>query len=253
MSMTIPRIVLGRTGLTVSKLVFGTIPLGGTGWRKDPAVAPKEAGKILARAHELGVDWWDTAENYGTHPHVAEGLRLVDRSKVVISTKTPKKSYEDAKRRISQSLEELGTDYIDIYFLHFVNTMEEFKARSGALRALLEAKDEGLIRHVGLSTHRAEVARAMAGVPEIDVVLATVNKTGKNLSSPRDLMIESLSKAYESGKGIGIMKVLAYGDVTVREGLEFCKQVPHHAIPLGMRTLDELEEDVSVFGDVFGS
>ena len=67
------RTILGPTGLNVSRLCFGTIPFGERGWRKDPSVAPEEAGKVLRRAFELGLNFWDSAEGYGSHPHVREG------------------------------------------------------------------------------------------------------------------------------------------------------------------------------------
>jgi len=252
-STSIARIPFGSNGPIISRLAFGTIPFGGRGWRGDPAVEPKEAGNILKRAHEFGITYWDTAENYHTHPHVREGLRRVRREKVVVSTKTGKKKYEEVKERVRSSLEELDTDYIDIYFLHYVNSWTEFKARHGALKALLEAKEAGLIRHIGISTHRAEVASAAADVPELEMVLATVNKTGKNMESPRDEMISALKRSYQAGKGVGVMKVLAYGDVTVAEGLEFSGKLPQHATLLGIRTMKELEEDVEAFLKVQGS
>ena len=108
--------ILGCTGLEVSRLCFGTIPFGGKGWRKDPYVAPEEAGKVLKRAHELGLNFWDTAEGYRSHPHIREGLKLVQRKSVVLSTKTTQTSYEGAKAALKKTLEELGTEYLDIYY-----------------------------------------------------------------------------------------------------------------------------------------
>jgi aryl-alcohol dehydrogenase-like predicted oxidoreductase len=68
------KIILGNTGLTVSRLCFGGIPFGGTGWRRDPSMEPKDAGKVLKRAFELEINFWDTAEGYKSHPPIGQGL-----------------------------------------------------------------------------------------------------------------------------------------------------------------------------------
>ena len=253
-TLEVPRVECveyGKTGINVSRLTFGTIPFGGMGWRKDPAVSPEEGGQILKRALKLGINCWDTAEGYGTHPHIREGLRGLRRSDVIVATKTHAKTLTEVRERIRRSLEGMDTDYIDIYYLHYINSVEEYRARFGALRALQEAKDEDLIRLIGVSTHTAEVLNAVSELPEVDVVLAKVNKTGRGMESRLDDMLSALKKVYESGKGVSIMKILAYGDLDVTAGLQFSLNLPYvHSICLGMRTVQELEVDVRIFQDL---
>ncbi len=246
--MLVDKVVLGKTGLKVSRLSFGTTPLGGRSWRREPAIPPEEGGIILEQALRLGINYWDTAEGYGTHAHVREGLRRVRREEVVISTKTNACTEEEAWKCITRSLNELGTDYIDIYFMHYVNRPEELKRRQGALRAMLEAKESRLIKHIGLSTHRAEVVEVAASMPEIEVLMAKVNKLGYRTESPPERMLEALEKAYEQGKGICIMKVLAYGMLSVEEAFRWAFRIPFvHTVCVGMRTMRELEENVRIY------
>jgi len=244
---------LGPTGLEVSAMGFGTIPFGGKSWKKGASVDSEEGGRVLARAFELGINYWDTAEGYDTHRHIREGLTHVSRSDVVISTKSTRKTYEGAGTRIKKSLGELDTSYIDIYFLHAVDSVSDLERRcSGALRRMRRARDNGLIRHIGLSTHRPEVVEAASDVEDIEVILAPVNKTGHLPSACRlEDMISAIRKAYGAGKGIALMKIFAYGDLGLEEGLEFSLGIPSHTTLIGMRTSEELEEDAETFNRVW--
>ena len=251
MPRLVDKIKLGKTNLYVSRISFGTIPFGGRGWRKDPAITPEEAALVLERAFRLGINYWDTAEGYGTHIHVREGLKRVKREEVVISTKTKAVSKEEAWQCIKNSLSELDTNYIDIYYMHYVNSIEEFRRRSGALEALLEAKDSGMIKYIGVSTHKAEVVKFLIEIPEIDVIMAKVNKIGHRIESPPEMMLEALQEAYNAGKGICIMKILAYGKLNIREALEWALSLPYvHSICIGMRTIQEVEENLRIYNEL---
>lgn len=241
------KILFGRTGLKVSRICFGTIPFGGKGWRKDPYLEPTEAGKVLKRAFELGINFWDTAEGYRSHPHVREGLKYVPREEIILSTKTTQKTYEGAKESLKKTLQEIGTDYIDIYYLHYVKSPEDLENRKGAIQAFKEAIDEGYVRHIGVSTHWNEVVEKLLEFLEIEVVMVKLNKIGR-MDSPLQAMLKAVEKAYINGKGIVCMKIAAYGDLSIREGLEYALNLPFiHSVCLGMRTIQEVEEDVKIY------
>src|SRR5687767_11007355 len=104
----------GNTGLQVSRLCIGTGHFQGA----YPDV--EAGGRFLQQVLDAGVNFWDTAEGYGSHPHVAAALRHVDRGQVVLQTKTPEADYEKAKERIDAALRELGTEYLDVLLLHGV-------------------------------------------------------------------------------------------------------------------------------------
>jgi aryl-alcohol dehydrogenase-like predicted oxidoreductase len=244
---------LGCTGLEVSRLCFGTIPFGGNGWRKDPIVAADEAGKVLRKAFEFGLNFWDAAEGYGSHPHIREGLKLVNRKDIVLSTKTTQVSYDGTKASLQNSLREIGTDYIDIFCLHYVRSPEELEKRKGALKALKQAKKAGLVKHIGVSTHWSSVVEEALKKQEIEVLMVKLNKLGR-MDCPLSSMLKVAEKAYENGKGVVVMKMLAYGDLTVKEGLEYSLSLPFvHSACLGIRTLKELKEDVKIYNRILNS
>ena len=97
----------GRTGLEISRLCFGA------GRLKDTCDTYEAGGKLMLRAFDEGITFWDTAEGYGTQPHLGEAARQILRHEVVIQTKNGAKDYDGASASITRSLQELKTDYID--------------------------------------------------------------------------------------------------------------------------------------------
>ena len=237
------KMVLGRTGLEVSRLcigtdyssVYGGSPLG---------------PKILLRGFELGVNFWDSSESYGSYPAIREALKRLRRSDVVITSKSYSPDRAGIEKHLNEALQEMETEYVDIFMLHAVDGMDEFKRRREALEFLLEAKENGLIRSVGLSTHSAKTAWALADVPEVEVVLAVLNVEGLRISEgDAELMISALKRLRDAGKGVYLMKVLARGRLADRaeEALRYAFSIPYaHSVSVGIRTLEELEFAVKV-------
>jgi aryl-alcohol dehydrogenase-like predicted oxidoreductase len=229
----------GQTGLTVSRLSFGTAYLGPL----SDNLTPEAGGDLLAHAFELGVTFWDTSDDYGTHPHVAAALRQVPREQVVIATKTC-----EPEGAVQRALQELETDYLDIMLIHCVGLSWIEPARR-ALEILAQDKARGLVRAVGFSTHSAEVTRRAAEWPDVEVLLAIVNPTGT--WSPNDHIedgtiadvLRALERAHAAGKGIYAMKVMGCGALASdpAQAIGFATRLPYvHSLCIGMRSLDEV-------------
>ena len=166
---------LGNTGLMVSRLGVGTDVLHPGG------ITLEEITDIVLRAWELGINFVDTDHSYDVFPALAAALPHMERSRLVLATKTYEKTRQGALRDVSHALETLGTDYIDLFLLHGVDSMDEYDAFAGALAGLQEAKAKGWVRHIGLSTHAVQVVTAVADRPAIEAVLTVLNLTGKNI------------------------------------------------------------------------
>ncbi|MBI2878202.1 MAG: aldo/keto reductase [Candidatus Rokubacteria bacterium] len=238
------RATLGRTGLTVSTLCFGTGYMGGS-------VAA--GARLLSRAYDLGVTFWDTSDDYGTHPHVARALREVGREGVVVATKTYASTALGVRRSINRALRELRVEAVDIFLLHAVDSAGELDAKLPALEALARAKAEGLVRAVGVSSHSREVLARLLTLPEVDVALVVVNRTGVWMkdASPAE-MSAAIRRLYRSGRGVYGMKALGSGQVTgeteVAAALGHAFRYPcAHAICVGITTERELEADVAAW------
>lgn len=236
------RAKLGRTGLTVSTLCFGTGYLGGS----IPAGA-----RLLTRAYDLGVTFWDTSDDYGSHPHVARALREVGRDGVVVATKTYASTVVGARRALTKALRELRVEAVDIFLLHAVDSVGELEAKLPALEAFVRAKEEGLVQAVGVSSHSREVLEQLLALSEVDVALVVVNQTGAWMkdASPAE-MTQAIRGLYRTGRGVYGMKALGSGQVTERRdvatALRYAFRYPYsHAICIGVTSNAELEADVA--------
>lgn len=107
----VPIVELGNTKLKVSKLGYETCDFG----TSSPDISPEKGGQILVESYKLGINFWDTSDDYGSHPHVASALEHIPRKEVVIFTKTFASNSEKAEESLKSSLTELNTDYIDVF------------------------------------------------------------------------------------------------------------------------------------------
>lgn len=234
---------LGRTGLKVSRLAFGT------GYLDGPVAA---GSRLLTLACGLGVNFWDTSDDYGTHPHVARALRQVGRDRVVIATKTYASTAAGARRSVTKALRELGVEAVDLFLLHGVDSVDELEAKQPALEALVRAREAGLVRAVGVSSHSREVLQRLLALPEVDVALVVVNRTGAWMkdASPRE-MRAAIRQLYRSRRGVYGMKALGSGQVTgarVAPALRWAFRFPYaHSICVGMTTAEELHANVALW------
>jgi len=209
--------------------------------------------RLLTRAYDLGVTFWDSSDDYGTHPHVARALREVGRDGVVVATKTYASTAVGARRALTKALRELGVETVDIFLLHAVDSHGELAAKLPALEALTRAKAEGLVRAVGVSSHSREVLARLLELSEVDVALVVVNRTGAWVkdASPAELTAV-VQPLYRSGRGVYGMKALGSGQVTepraVASALLYAFDYPYaHAICVGITSEAELEADVAVW------
>jgi uncharacterized protein len=226
---------LGKTGLRVSAIGMGCVQIASS--RTDVAVA------IIRRALELGIIYFDAARTYGD-AEVKLGLALEGaRDEIVLSTKTTGRTRDDTWQQITESLERLRTDFLDNCHLHALRLGDDMDLRlgaGGALEALLEARDQGLIRCIGLSSHRSDAAIAALDRFDFDVILIPMNVV------EREPLDELIPLCQERGVAVTVMKPLATGLLPARLALKWLLNQPVACIVPGITTLEELEEDAAV-------
>jgi len=264
------RIRLGQSNVQVSRLIYGTEPFnfkkGPDGDRTQGDKTPAEAAQILKGAMELGVNTWDTSDDYGTHPHVAEALKIVNRKDVVIADKSNAATEEEGWKALENSRKSLGTDYVDIMFLHIVPpepvervnalgkhyTSTTLSERKGTLKAWLEAKDSGLIRATALSTHSTKVLRQVLDEPDIDIVCTTLNMMGAVMDDGTlEERLDAIQELKDDGKGIYVIKLLNAGRFRARgdEVITWCLQFKDSidAWNIGMYDIPEVKHNIELF------
>ena len=144
-------VTLGRTGITVNKNGFGALPI--------QRVSQEDAVALARKAYKAGIRFFDTARAY-TDSEVKLGEAFDGiRSEVYIATKTAAQSAEDFWKDLHTSLTNLRTDYVDLYQFHNPAFCPKPGDGSGLYEAALEAKEKGMIRHIGITNHRLSVAR----------------------------------------------------------------------------------------------
>jgi predicted aldo/keto reductase-like oxidoreductase len=172
------KVKLGKTNIEVSILGIGTGTAHPSGCFAQSLMSKKELADLLIFAFSKGINFWDTAFQYKTYPHIKEALRHVNRSDIVLTTKLTTANEEHTIRDFHASLKELGIDYFDVCLLHGVRTEGEFKRRLSAFQALHKLKNEEKIRAIGISTHGLSALKSALETPEVDVVWSRINYAG---------------------------------------------------------------------------
>jgi uncharacterized protein len=191
---------LGKTGLEVLPLGFGCMTTS------DPAV--------IERAADVGINYFDTARSYqgGNNERMVGAALKAKRSQVIIASKTPGKTKEEALADLETSLRELGTDYLDVWYLHNRNRPEDLN--DDLFETQQAAKKAGKIRFAGVSTHfnMPDMLAYLVKRGQTDVTLASYNFTMK----PE--LGEAIESARQAGMGVVAMKVLAGGFSRIQRG-----------------------------------
>jgi aryl-alcohol dehydrogenase-like predicted oxidoreductase len=252
--LKVPTVNLGNTGLKISELGFGTVYFGIASFK----ISPEEGSQILINAHRLGINYWDTSDDYGSHPHVSAALKSIPRKEVIISTKTRIQSAEKIRKSVEKCLEELNTDYIDIFMLHEV----EYRQMEECYRALKELdniKSTETIKALGLSTHSVAVVREVAQFEEVNLIMSICCKTNQSMvnrfreripleDGSIEEMFSVLRLAHDEGKGIVAMKVLGCGALPLirsyRKNIKAVSQLDFvDAMVIGMHNLEEAKKN----------
>lgn len=240
------QMILGRTGISVSRLVYGTLPMGPL----QAGLTPEEGGRLIRHALEIGVNILDTAELYGSYPHIRSGMSGF-KGPVTVVSKTHAPDAVNARIHVERGLRELGRERIEIVHCHAARIPDPFKDRAEVLEELLKMKGEGKIGHVGLSTHYVSAVRKAAQHPEIEVVHPLINRTGMGIiDGSAAEMAEAIRNCAASGTGIYTMKALAGGNLisSARESIRYVMDLEGvHAVALGMLSIAEIEANVRLF------
>lgn len=198
----LPHRLLGRTGISVSALGFGVGPLG------IRRVDARFFENILHQAIDLGINYIDVAPGYGDGEEKLGPVIRERRDEVFLVTKTPKRNKADALQQIRESLKKLQTDYVDVVHLHNVGgfSWEESIGPNGALKGLLQAREEGLLRSIGISGHLKPLKFIEPlETDQVDVVMPILNFVDGHTY---DFESKVLPVARKYNCGIAAMKVL---------------------------------------------
>ncbi len=249
-SKTMPTRPLGMSGHNVRIFSIGgqaTLEQGGT---------QDESAAIINRAIDLGVNYIDTAAAYGggqSEQYIGSVMKS-RRQEVFLASKTHSRSYDGSMRLLEKSLKNLQTDHLDLWQLHNVRTQKDLDtifADDGAIKALEQAREQKLVRFLGITGHRDPfiLRKAIQEYP-FDTILMALNAADRHNKS---FIEHLLPTAVEKQMGIIGMKVPARGRIFREDGISsmetamrYVLTLPVSTIIVGISNLRELEENVQI-------
>lgn len=251
----LPRRTLGRTGLSVS-----VVGLGGESLLKKESSGRNgdkysEAIDYVRRALELGINYFDTAPiYYPSEPRLGEALKGVNRNEIILASKTDKRGKDEAKKQLEESLKNLKTDFLDIWQIHHIDHQDEVNqifAKGGAMEALIEAKEQGMVRYLGVTGHYdPKPLISCLKRFDFDTVLMVTNAADVHKHS----MIKNLMpEAVKRNTGIIGMKVCSRGRLFdpmhitgMQQALPYVLTLPVSSVIIGHDNIEQLEENVRI-------
>jgi len=247
-SNTMPFRILGKTGHQVSLFSLGGETTVEQRDNRDKAV------EIINKALDLGVNYIDTSHVYGGGGSEENiGLVMEDRrDEVLLATKSGRNDYDGVMRECEVSLERLRTDYIDVYQHHNVRggDLNEIMEEGGALEAFKQLKDEGVIRHIGITSHSPRVLVNALEQYDYECVLITLNPAGMSMSDTAHLD-EFFSKTRENNVGVIAMKVAGKGGIfgrgiNMQQAFTYTLSFPVSTAIVGITEPEQIDENVEI-------
>jgi aryl-alcohol dehydrogenase-like predicted oxidoreductase len=218
------RVLLGPRKIQLSRLAMGTGTNGGGGSSNQTKKLGVEGlARLLESAVDNGVTFWDSADQYGTHPYLKAALARVKRDRVVILSKTHASTEEEMKADIDRFRRELNTDYIDILLLHCMMDARWPERKKGAMEYINRLQSDGIVRTKGVSCHTLAALKTAAATGWVEVDLARINPAGVAMDAAPDVVLPVLREMKAAGKGIIGMKIFGAGRLRSRadECLQF--------------------------------
>ena len=208
---------LGKTGLKVTRVGFGTGMSGGRHASNQTRLGKEKFQGLLKEAYDRGCRLFDCADMYGSHPYIIPALQGVPRDKFTIVSKLmiwdpPAEEKEKPMVTIDRFLKELNTEYIDLLLLHCMMAPDWNKTLKPYMDGMSEAKAKGKVRALGVSCHSIDALKVAAEEPWVESVHTRINATGSEMDGTPDEVVPVIRKIHDAGKGVVGMKLIGNGE-----------------------------------------
>jgi predicted aldo/keto reductase-like oxidoreductase len=228
---------LGKTGMMVSRLGFGGIPI--------QRLSEVDAIAVVKRVLEHGITFLDTANGYSTSEERIGKAVQGKRKKVYIATKSGARNKDELEKHLALSLKRLDTDYIDLYQFHGVNdkkSLEKIFEPGGAYDAVVQARDKGIVKHIGITSHQIDVARKAVETDRFETLMFPFNFITDEAAT------QLLPLCRQHDVGFIVMKPLAGGMVdNARIAFKYLVQFKDAVAIPGIEKIAEIDEIVTYY------
>lgn len=240
------KIKLGGTDLYVSQIGMGVLTMA-----KSQLNLNKQIGSQLIRyAIGKGINFFDTAQYYDAYEYLREAIH--DQENIVICSKCLDHGYYQMKYAVEEALRKLDRNVIEIFMMHELRPNED---RSGAWEYLLEAKKQGIVKAIGVSTHHVDMAEFALSLEGIDVLFPLINvqsmgiRNGESYGTKEE-MEKVIKKAHDKNIGVFIMKIFGGGNLTKNysESFNYALKIKGvHSLMIGMGNKEEIDNAIDFF------
>jgi aryl-alcohol dehydrogenase-like predicted oxidoreductase len=211
-------VAVGKSKLKFSRVILGTGMRGGQRQSNSTRLGKTKFEALLRESHDRGVDTFDLADLYGTHPYVIPALHGIARDRFQVITKVwfregslPEPERPDADVCVERFLREIKTDYLDLVLLHCVVSAKWPEELRRQMDRLSKLKAQGKIRALGVSCHSLAALEAAATEPWVDSVHTRINPYGMSMDGAPEQVVPVLRKIHAAGKGVVGMKIMGEG------------------------------------------
>ncbi|MDR3062367.1 MAG: aldo/keto reductase [Dysgonamonadaceae bacterium] len=253
-NLVIDKVKLGNSGLTVSRVAMGTGTVGYNKASNQTRLGMDKFVKLAHHAYERGITFYDMADGYGSHPYVGAALKTLPREKVTLLTKIwtheeGSGKIEPVDKILDRIRTETGSDYFDIVLLHCMMKGDWNVTRRYYMDALSKAKQDGIVKALGVSCHNIDALAEAAVNPWVDVIMARLNPFGTAMDGTPEVINAILAKAKENGKGVIGMKIFGEGkhvrDDERQKSITFALTKGNiHCMTLGLESEAQLDDAV---------
>jgi aryl-alcohol dehydrogenase-like predicted oxidoreductase len=246
------RVKLGNSGLLVSRIAMGTGTKGYNSSSNQTRLGMDTFVKIVKHAYERGIRFYDMAEGYGSMPFVGEAARTLPRENITFLSKMwTRPDNEQHAENVAQKIDEyrnmLRTDYIDILLMHCMTEGNWNTTRTRCMDAFSRAKQDGILKAVGVSCHNIDALRQAAVHPWVDVLMARINPFGTLMDGAPDEITAIIDTARKNGKGVIGMKIFGEGkhirdderEQSIRYAIHTAKV---HCLTLGLESVEQMDD-----------
>lgn len=251
---TVDKVKLGDTGLVVSRIAMGTGTVGWGGQSNQTRLGMDKFVDLAHHAYEKGICFFEMADGYGSHPYVGKALKSLPREKVTLLTKIwthdeGSDKFEPVQKTLDRFRQETGSEYFDILLMHCMMQGNWNETRKQYMDGFSKAKQDGIVKAVGVSCHNWDALVQAVDSPWVDVILARFNPFQTHMDGTPEAINELLGRAKKNGKGVIGMKIFGEGkhisDEERERSIKFAvTQGNIHCLTLGLESTAQLDDAV---------
>lgn len=250
----VDKVKLGNSGLTVPRIAMGSGTIGGNRESNQTRLGMEKFAELARHGYDRGIRFYDMADSYGSQPFFGNVVKGLPREKLTLLTKLwthpdGSERVQPVRENLDRMRREMETAYIDILLMHCMTNGDWTENRQHYMDGLSRAKQDGIVKAVGVSCHNLDALKRAAEFPWVDVIMARINPFGTNMDAEPEIVKEVLATAKANGKGIIGMKIFGEGKRIQEEEREQSIQYAWaeaniHCMTLGLESIEQMDDAI---------